>query len=128
MKKLYELRDKLCDQLAEYGDKELTSPVLEVVDKLAHATKNLDKVIAKCEGMDYEGSYSGAYYPRNSYGSYDRGRGVGRNSMGRYDNRYSGGYSGDDGMIHELTRLMDDAPDERTRMELQKFIDKMRTM
>lgn len=46
-------------------------------------------------------------------------------SRGRYS---SEGYSRNDDMISELNDLMNDAPDERTRQEMQKFITKMESM
>ena len=45
--------------------------------------------------------------------------------MGRYASR---GYSRDENMIAELRELMAEAPDEKTRMEFQKFISKMESM
>ena len=120
MKKLYELREKLCDQLKEYNDKELTSATLEVVDKLCHSIKNLDKIIEKGEEHEYSNTMTG---------SYAKGRGMRRDSMGRYSGRYyDDRYSRHGDMIDELTELMDEAPDERTRMEFQKFIQKMQMM
>lgn len=72
------------------------------------------------EGGSYEGSY-GSY----EGGSMARGRGrnVRRDSMGRYSR-------GDESemMVEELRELMQDAPDEKTRMEFQKFIQKIEQM
>jgi hypothetical protein len=45
--------------------------------------------------------------------------------MGRYS---SDGYSGHGDMVDQLREMMQDAPDERTRMELQKFVQKMEQM
>ena len=45
MHELYELKEKLCDELKEYGSKDLSAGTLDVVDKLAHAVKNIDKII-----------------------------------------------------------------------------------
>ena len=48
-----------------------------------------------------------------------------RDARGRYSGR-SDGYSMDTSdMIDELHELMQKAPDERTRMEFQRFIQKM---
>ena len=41
-----------------------------------------------------------------------------RDSMGRYSRA-------NDMMIDELRELMDDAPDEQSRMEFERFIQKM---
>ena len=57
MHELYELREMLCDELKKYGTKDLTTGSLDVVDKLAHAIKNLDKIIGESE-------YSGRSYRR----------------------------------------------------------------
>ena len=55
MHDIYKLKEMLCEELEEYGRKgEMTPGTLEVVDKLAHAVKNLDKII---ETADEE--YSG---------------------------------------------------------------------
>ena len=136
MHKIYELKDKLCDELEEYGDKKLDAGSLEVIDKLAHSIKNLDKIIEKYEDEDYSSAYddgmTGGSYERsdNRYGSRyamargdgrGRGRNARRDSMGRYssDSRM---------MVEELRELMNDAPDERTKMEFKRFIEKMEQM
>lgn len=142
MHELNELKEMLCNELEEYGRKgNLSSGTLDVVDKLAHAVKNLDKIIEKEEGGSYEyrdGSYrgNGSYRGGSSYnesydGSYRRGRGPNarRDSMGRYaDNEYSRGYSRGKEMISELRDLMEEAPDEHTRMEFEKFIKRVEKM
>ena len=136
MHKIYELKDKLCEELEEYGDKKLDAGSLEVIDKLAHSIKNLDKIIEKYEDEDYSSAYddgmTGGSYERdgNRYGSRyamargdgrGRGRNARRDSMGRYssDSRM---------MVEELRELMNDAPDERTKMEFKRFIEKMEQM
>lgn len=143
MHELYELKEMLCKELEEYGKKgELTTGSLDVVDKLAHTIKNLCKIIERYEEDEYSGrSYArgGSYAYENgnmgggSYnyamdGSYARGRtgNVRRDSMGRYSRER--GYSRDENMVMELRELMNEAPDERTRMEFQKFIQKIEQM
>lgn len=99
MNELYELKEMLCKELEEIGGKgELTAGSLSTIDTLAHAVKNLDKIIeAKEDG--YSGRYDGSYHD----GSYARGRtgNVRRDSMGRYSSegysRNRGGYSRNDG-------------------------------
>ena len=58
-----------------------------------------------------------------------RGSNARRDSRGRYASEYRDrdGYSGHD-MIAELRELMEDAPDEQTRSEFEKFIRKMEHM
>jgi len=132
MHRLEELKEMLCEELEEYGSKEkLDMGGLEIVDKLAHAIKNIDKIMDSeySEGRSYRGSYrenygDGSY--RGNYGdesyrmNYGERRGRGRNarrdSMGRYA-------SAD--MRMEIERLMDEAPDEETRMKLERFMQSM---
>lgn len=135
MKKLYEIKDKLLDQLEEFAGQEINNPtMLEVVDKYAHAIKNIDKIIEKCEEQEYGNSYArnSYHYPYGMYdnsmnnrSSYARNGGSRGGSGG---NSYARGYSRDNDLIYELNELMEDAPDDRTRMELQKFIQKMQNM
>ena len=69
-----------------------------------------------------ERGYSRDMRPRYDDRSYGRGRYAKRDSMGRYSSDYR--YSGGD-MVEELRGLMHDAPDEETRQEMQRLIDKM---
>ena len=94
MKELHELKEKLIDELKEYGKRDLSGSTLDAVDKLAHATKNLCKII---EGED---GYSNTYPYDRSY------RGYSRNHDGMW--RYSR-----DGLSDKLRELMDEAPDDR---------------
>lgn len=141
MQALYDLKEMLCKELEEYGKKgELSAGTLEIVDKLAHATKNLDKIIEAYEEEEYS-NYGGSYnYGGNmgggmsgrggSYrngGSYARGRGrnARRDSMGRYS---SEGYSRTGELADQLRSLMDEAPDDRTRQEIQRIVTRMEQM
>lgn len=46
MHKLEQLKETLCRELEEYGERDnLDVGGLDVVDKLAHAIKNIDKII-----------------------------------------------------------------------------------
>lgn len=142
MHAIYELKDKLCKELEGYGERgELSASILETVDKLAHAIKNIDKIIETYE-MEEEGSYRNSYDGRDgayrrSYdmgGSYERGddgsyrRGRGRNARRDARGRYSsdGGYSrAADDMVEQLQDMMEQAPDQQTRQEIQRLIQKM---
>lgn len=131
----------VCDELDDLERKvskegKLSMAEVEYMDKLAHTKKNL----LKSDEM-YEQGYSGMMYPRyygddgsyadgrsrNGGRSYARGRGrnARRDSMGRYSRGYS--MAADD-MVEELRDLMEDAPDEKTRMEFEKFIRKVESM
>lgn len=151
MHELYELKEKLMEELEKYGQEELTAGSLEVVDKLSHTIKNLHKIIEKCEEEDYSMDNMASYNRGQSYArrgtsyayegqgggqsayarrdqSYARGRGrnARRDSRGRYASE--GGYSGSPEMIEELYGLMEEAPDDKTRKEFEKFIKKVEMM
>jgi len=124
MHELYELKEKLCDELKNYGTKEVTASNLEVIDKLTHATKNLDKVI---EAYEEEGEYSSRSYPDGMGGSYRgysrEGRGYSReggysNARGRMNAQRDsrGRYSGADGDVEDIKR------------DMQRLMDKVEKM
>lgn len=110
MHELYELKEMLCKELREYGSKgELTAGALDTIDKLAHAAKNVAKLIEADDG------YSERPYDRSYRRSYRR------DAMGRY----SGRYSRDEGFTEDLRELIKDAPNEAVRAKLQKLIETM---
>jgi len=124
MHELYELKEMLCKELKEYGEKgEMTAGTLDVVDKLAHTVKNLDKIIEAYEDEGNSGYYPYAYDDgmnrggRSYNGSY-RGRSYARrrDSMGRYSR---------DGLADKMRELMEDAPDDRTRQEIKRLVEKL---
>lgn len=132
MKELYELKEKLCEELKEYGKKEMSAGSLDVVDKLTHTIKNLDKIIETYEEEGYSGSYG--RMPNYDYAmasdgrSYARGRTARRDSMGRYSRNYSrDGYSYHDGTVEELKEIMQEAPEE-IKNDIQRVIRKMESM
>lgn len=105
MHKVYKVRDMLCNELEEFGSKEkIDAQSLEVIDKLAHAIKNIDKILDKEEAKEY-----------SNYNPMMRGNSYGGNSYGgRYDDMpYSRGmdmrrddrYSNDDMYSRENNRM-----------------------
>lgn len=132
MHKLYQLKDMLCEELEQFGDRDkLTSSSLETVDKLAHAAKNVAKIIESCEeekysngmsrgyGRSYEDRYSrDGYYYDDGGMSHRRGRGM----NGRFVSR--------DGseMARKLREMMEEAPDDASRQEIKRLADKMEQM
>lgn len=148
MHELYEDLTEICEMLADELNKtnekleksggQISAGDLDYIDKLTHALKSVKTTKAMMEAEDDGYSYDDMSYRdgmRSSYNrggtyrgsSYARGRGSNarRDSRGRYSSR---GYSMDDGMIMELKELMEESPDEKTRMEFQKFITKMESM
>lgn len=136
MHKLYDLKDMLCEELEQFGSRDkLSSSSLETIDKLAHAAKNVGKIIEMCEeeeysmdgGMSnrsYRGGGMSGRYSRDGY-YYDDGgmshrRGRARN--GRFVSR--------DGseMARKLRDMMEEAPDDSIRNEIRRLADKMENM
>lgn len=146
MDAIYDLKEMLCKELEEYGEKgELTPGSLEVIDKLAHAVKNLHKIIEAYEEEEYSGNYGGSYQRggnrgggnrgggnrggSSNRGSYARGGSYARrrDSRGRYSRE--GGYSREaEEMVEQLRELMQEAPDNQTRMELERMVQRMEQM
>lgn len=139
---MHKLMEYICDEMeelerkAEKGGK-LSMAEIQYLDTLAHTKKNLLKSDEMWEESEYSergGSYARGGNRSGSYnrGSYDdgdmsmaRGRrgNVRRDSMGRYSR---GGDT--EMMINELRNLMEDAPDNETKQEFRKFIQKIETM
>ena len=145
---LYDLCETLEKDLAKTNEKlrmsggELSGSDLEYVDKLTHALKSIKTTVAMIEAEEDEGGYSG-YWPMSyeggsgnarggnrggsnrggsynggSYASYARGRrNAKRDSMGRYSRE------GDFRMM--LQEAMTSAPDEQTRMKLQRMMNEL---
>lgn len=154
MHDIMNLKEMLLDELSEYGRKgELNAKTLETIDTLAHATKNLCKIIEDAEMME-ESSMGGSSYERGGNNYYDgssyargRGRNARRDRMGRYSregrgnnyenydgnsyrggNNYRRGYSRDDAkkeFAENLKEMMEQAPDNETRQKIQRMIQNM---
>lgn len=74
MEKIYDLKEKLCEELEEYARKQdMGAGDLEVIHKLTDTIKNIDKICMLEEegGYSEEGSYGGGSY--GDGGSYGRG-------------------------------------------------------
>ena len=135
---LKEMKETIAREIAEANDRirksggDLNAGDVEIIDKLTHSMKSLATTIAMLEAGDgyseswrpyYGGGYSGRDSRTGNSGNYG---GYSRND-GRYsrDGRNYGRYSRDDGMMEHLRILMDEAPDESTRMDIKKLMDKM---
>ena len=136
------LFDKLCDELCEYGQKDLTQDSLKTIDTLAHAAKNLLKVMEGCEGNSYayydedprtaamggsmRGSYGNGSYNNGSYRMSHK-----RDSMGRYSRAENGvsrtGHSRGNNVTDGLREIMYAAPQEM-QGEIQRLIKKLDNM
>lgn len=133
-KDLHELCESLSEQLADVTRRVrkngMSSGDLETIEKLTHSLKSVKSVIAMTEGEEgYSGYYpymGGSYRDGGSYndgGSYARGRmNARRDSMGRYSGER--GYSRND-LADKMRELMEEAPDDRTRQEIRRLVEKM---
>lgn len=109
----------LSDQISEATRKAkngMSSSDLETIDKLTHSLASTKKILALSEDDGYSEYDGGAY--RDAYrGSYARKR----DRMGRYSER---GYSRND-LADKMRDLMESAPDDRTRQDMQRLIEKL---
>lgn len=137
---MHKLMQYICDELDELerkADKEgkLSMAEIEYADKLAHIKKSLLTAEAMWEDSEYsedgEGgqpSRRGSYRMsnRNSYrrSSYARGRGATarRDTMGRYSTAEA------EDLVEELRDLMQDAPDQQTKQDIQKIVRRLEQM
>lgn len=135
MEKLYNLKERLIKELEGYqGKNTWNSSDLDILKKTASAVDHICNIIKACEEDD--GGYSSRGYAYRtdpgvepgrdmSYrGSYARGRrNAPRDSMGRYSGEM--GYSRHGDPAEMLRDVMEQAPDEQTRRELERIIQKM---
>lgn len=128
-KELYELKESLVNELANYSRERLDKRNICEIDLLAHATKNVCKIIeAMVEEEEGYSSYrNGGGSSRRSYA-----RGDGNSSYAREggsSRRYSGNsYHSPRELVDELRNLMEDAPDEASRQDFQRLIMKLESM
>ena len=128
MHELYNLKEMLCEELSNYGrSKELSPSSLQMIDMLAHACKNVCKIIESKDEEAYsmDGSYYGnSRYSRDGY-YYDDGgmsRRRGRAMNGRFVSRDASE------MARKLREMMEEAPDEASKRDIQRLAEKMEQM
>ena len=118
------LEEMLFDGLDEMGEKgSLNSTSLEKIDTMAHALKNVQKIIMYESYSGYSGdendgrSYRRSYDSGEDSSSYARGR----DRMGRYTSRASS----PDEMRKELRRMASVAPNSHIKQEIENLIEEM---
>lgn len=145
MYSLYEDLTEICEILSEELRKanskleraggSLSVGDIDYIDKLTHALKSVKttKAMVEKEGMNssFDSNGSNGYSSRRGGGrSYDSN--MSNRSYGMYpytyEGRYMRNYSGDEEMLSELRELMQEAPNEETRREFEKFINKIQSM
>lgn len=134
MEKLYDIKEKLCEELEEYARKQdLGAGDLEVIHKLTDTIKNIDKIcmLEDKESYSQTGAYDGGssyanrgkHWVRGHYSSDGRrGGNMHRDSRGRFNR--AGGYSRDDGrseMMEHLEMAIESANDQ-DRETIQRFM------
>ena len=133
MEKLYDLKDKLCEELEEFARKqEMGAGDLEVIHKLTDTIKNIDKICMLEEEVGYSEAVDGGDYGRGSSyanrgkhyvrGHYSRDGGMNGYSTRRRDGR--GRYSREDGrseMMEHLEMAIESANDQ-DRETIQRFM------
>lgn len=152
LKEVYDLKETVGHKIAQANKKikanggDIANDDVDIVDKLSHSIKSLVTTCAMLEAEE-DGGYSGAYAPmypapyttggdsgRNQYSRENRNGysgnngGYSRNGYSRENrNGYSrnGGYSRTGDMTDQLRQMMDEAPDEMTRKEIEKLVDQM---
>lgn len=90
MHKLYELKKNLCKALESYADEGVNKSNIDEIDKLAHATKNVCKVIEDAEMEEYSERYSMDEYSGRGYSMAEGGSYRGSYGDGSYRGSYEG--------------------------------------
>ena len=136
MKELYEAKETVGNEIGDLNKKirnnggKITGADVDMLDKLTHSMKSLATTCAMLEAEEDDG-YSGDMMPgyggnysgrgrRNGYGGERRNGYSGRNGYNR-----NGGYSRTGDTREQLRQMMEEAPDEQTRMEIRNLMERM---
>ncbi len=142
-KELCDLKDTIANEITQANKEikksggDLNSGDIEMIDKLTHSMKSL---ITACAMLEAEEGYSSEYanesyarrYSRDNRNSYARENrnGGSYGSYARNESRYSrdnrNGYSRGMDWNEHLQMMMDEAPDEQTRMDIKRMMDRTR--
>lgn len=122
---MHKILDFVCDELDDIEKKAekggLSMSEVQYADTLARLKKN----ILKAEQMEGEAEYSMRGYTSRTmptyYGNSYAGRR--RDRMGRYSG-YDG-YSRTEDMVSQLRAMMENAPNEMTRQDIQRLVTKL---
>lgn len=119
---MHKILDFVCDELDDIEKKAekggLSMSEVQYADTLARLKKN----ILKAEQMEGEAEYSmRGYTSRTMPTYYGNSYARRRDRMGRYSN----GYSRTEDMVSQLRAMMEDAPNEMTRQDIQRLVTKL---
>lgn len=110
------LSERLAEKIRKVKNNGMNDGDLETLDKLTHTLASTKKIIAFSEDEDgYSGNDGGRSYRGVYRESYARG-GQRRDSMGRYSRS---------DLADKMRELMEDAPDDRTRQEMRRMVEKL---
>lgn len=150
MHELYELKEKLMKELAEYSQNgKYSKEDVETIKYMASAVDHICNIVERAEGEEYSqrGSYTNysgntggggsSYrgYSRNMSGnsyrwrgggnSYSRGRGQSaqRDSMGRYS-----GAGEPSELVDQIMDMMQDAPNDQIKQQMQNLVQQLEQM
>lgn len=135
MHKLHNLKKMLLESLDEFADKGVSNSTdLKTVDMMAHAAKNLGKVIEMCEEEDSGSSFrrGGSYrmsnrvYDGDGSSSYEYGDSSyrrRRDSMGRYSRADRGYAEAAEDMKGRLEEMLQEARSEEERKTIRKMME-----
>jgi len=100
------LSEKIMEKTRKIRNNGMSDGDLETIDKLTHSLASVKKILAFMGDDGYSG-YHDMY--RGSYGRR-------RDSMGRYSRN---------DLADKMRELMHDAPDDRTRQEMHRMVEKL---
>ena len=147
LKELREMKETIGNEIAEANQRirqsggDMNTGDVEIIDKLTHTMKSLATTCAMLEAEEgYSGGYGSYYSGREERDGMSREYRDGGSSReyrdggmsGRYSrngNSYAGrsnrGYSRNGDVMDHLRMIMDEAPDEQTRMDVKRLMDRM---
>lgn len=131
MHKIYELKEKLMNELEDYSQNgKYSKDDVEAIKYITSSIDHICNILERADEEEYSFAMEGGRGGNRGGGSYAYARGRGsnakRDSRGRYSNE--GGYSRNDEMMMRLREMMNDAPDETTRQEFKRFMNKLEMM
>ena len=121
MRKLYELKEALCDELENYAGRGLTRQSVAEIDTLAHACKNICKIIDYCERS--ENRESGEMSSHDSYSK--RFPNTSYRVNGHY--QIDSGKGGSHEIADELRKIAEKHPDS-CKEEVMRMVEKVRNL
>lgn len=133
MNKLENLRENLCGELEKVAKKEeINTSDLDIIDKLTHSIKNLDKVMLGNEmieeyGYSFNEGYSGARRGRDadSDGRYNEGRSRNRSYDYSYAYERDGRSLDRDGRSYNYSGHYDEKSIDRFKHMMQEAIHEL---